>query len=135
MASLAQSLKAPGAQLQPTQLRLTLSASLDKIPLPGVWSRGPTYRRLDSGFLEQPLIPKAPLAPRLRIDQVNGSVRVLDLVHSPPFSEVPETQSLPELTHYDVPARDRRAGGAFQIVALAIGFGAGLAAAFLFGWI
>jgi hypothetical protein len=135
MASLAQSLKVVGAGAPPTQLKLTLSASLDKISLPGVWSRGPTYRRLDSGFLEQPLIPKAPPTPRLRIDDVNGSLRVLDLVHCPQISNMPETQSLPELRSPDVRREERKSALTFQVTALAIGFGAGLAAAFLFGWL
>lgn len=135
MASLAQSLKTDGSPSSPTKLKLTLSASLDKIPLPGVWSRGPMFRRLDSGFLEQPLIPKAPPTPRLRIDDVNGSLRVLDLVHCPQISNMPETQSLPELRPPEVRREERKSALTFQIAALAIGFGAGLAAAFLFGWL
>jgi hypothetical protein len=135
MASLANSLNVSDANAAPPRLKLTLTTSLNKIPMAGAWSRGPTYRRLDSGFLEQPLIPKAPPTPRLRIDQVNGSLRVLDLVHSPPFSNMPETQSLPELERSEAPSSHPKAGLEFQIAALSVGFAAGLAAAFLFGWL
>jgi hypothetical protein len=134
MASLVNSLTASAQNAAPTRLRLTVATSLHDLPIPGAWSRGPTYRRLDSGFLEQPLIPRAPLTPRLRIDRVNGSLRVLDLVHSPPYSDMPETLSLPELGHSAAPLSRNRAKVPLQLAALGAGFAAGLAAAFLFGW-
>ena len=134
MASLANSLNVSPENAAPTRLRLTVTTSLNKISMPGAWSRGPTYRRLDSGFLEQPLIPKAPLTPRLRIDQVNGSLRVLDLVHSPPFSDIPDTLSLPELVFSAASPSRNKPKFQFQLAALGAGFAAGLAAAFLFGW-
>jgi hypothetical protein len=137
MASLAHSLKVLPGVVPPTRLRLTVSTSLNG-PDPSIWSRGPIYRRLDSGFLEQPLIPKAPPTPRLRIDQVNGSLRVFDLIHSPAFSDMPETVSLPELPQREplqlapLPSRTKPRFW-YQAAAIAAGFAAGLAAAFLFG--
>lgn len=114
-----------------------MPASIGHLPkTAGVWSNGPVYKRLDSDFLQRPLIPRAPLAPRLRIDQVNGSLRVVDPVHSPDFSEVPETVSLPTLARPLAPqvvARTPRVR--FQILAVLAGFVAGILAAMLFGWL
>lgn len=141
MASLASSQKVADPLDAPTRLRLTMSASLDKIPVPGMWSQGPVYRRLDSDFLERPLIPKAPLAPRLRIDRINGSMRVFDAVHSPELSEMPPTVSLPQLEQppqLQLPEAESARGKPrlwYQALAVAVGFAAGLAAAFLFGWL
>jgi hypothetical protein len=138
MASLAHSLKVlPGIE-PPTRLRLTVSRALDGNPVPDIWSRGPVYRRLDSDFLEQPLIPKAPPTPRLRIDQVNGSLRVLDLLHSPAFSDMPSTVSMPEfgqpeMRQAEPPLTGNKPRFWYQAAAIAAGFAAGLAAAFLFG--
>ena len=135
MASLANSLKAAQPIDPPTRLRLTVSASLDRIPLPGAWSHGPVYRRLDSGFLEQPLIPKAPLTPRLHIDRIDGSLRVFDSGLRPEFSDIPPTVSLPELAQPEVPPIGDHRRIWYQVVAVGVGFVAGLAAAFLFGWL
>lgn len=135
MASLANSLKVAQPLDVPTRLRLTMPVSLDAVSIPGVWSQGPVYRRLDSEFLEQPLIPKAPPAPRLRIDRINGSMRVFDPVHSPDLSEIPPTLSLPQLPYRQAePALDKPRIK-YQAAAVAAGFAAGLAAAFLFGWL
>lgn len=158
MASLANSLTASSKNEAGTRLRLTLSASPHHISAADVWSKGPVYQRLDSSFLEEPSIPKAPPAPRLRIDRFNGSLRVFDPVHSPDFSDAPETVSLPVLSRLDPPfelqrdpARPASPGPqdsvftampgssrprlAYQAAAVAVGFAAGLAAAFLFGWL
>jgi hypothetical protein len=135
MESLAHSLKATSQLDAPTRLKLTVSAALSQVAMPGIWSQGPVYRRLDSGFLAQPLIPKAPPTPRLHIDQVNGSLRVFDPVHSPDFSEIPATMSLPELQPSKAPPISSKPRVPFLLTAVAAGFAAGLAAAFLFGWL
>lgn len=136
MASLGSSLHLSNTLEQPTRLGMTVSAQLEPLPVPGVWSRGPVYHRLDSGFLEQPLIPKAPLTPRLRIDQVGGTLRVFDSPRpGPEPSEVPPTLSLPELQQAEVLPLHARPRLTFHLAAIVAGFAAGLAAAFLFGWL
>jgi hypothetical protein len=124
MTSLAKSLKA------------TVSTSLNQIPAAGYWSKGPVYRQIDSDFLERPLIPKAPPTPRLRIDRISGTPRVLDLVRTTAVSEMPPTVSLPELSfRVSSLPESNKPQLMFQIAALGAGFAAGLAAAFLFGWL
>ncbi len=44
----------------------------------GPWSGVPLWRGLDSDFLCSPEIPKAPAAPRLRIEMVGNSLRISD---------------------------------------------------------
>jgi hypothetical protein len=134
MASLAKSLKVEQPVDSPPKLKLTVSASLNRIPVPGTWSRGPVYKKLDSGFLEQPLIPKAPLAPRLRIDNINGSLRVIDAVEPPAISDMPPTLSLRTISAPPIETVQVRSKVFYQSLALAIGFAAGLAAAFFLGW-
>lgn len=125
----------------PPKLRLTISDSLRDLPIAGVWSRGPVYQPLDPDFLAQPRIPKAPPTPRLQIDKVNGSVRVIDSldvrrqrsVPSADQGRAPPTQSqmantLPQQRRsFAQFARERH----YRLVALVIGFGAGIAVAML----
>jgi hypothetical protein len=44
----------------------------------GPWSGVPLWRGLNSDFLCSPEIPKAPAAPRLRIEMVGNSLRISD---------------------------------------------------------
>ena len=116
------------------RVRLTLPGQGVQIRQ-GVWSQGPVYKQLDADFLQRPLIPKAPLTPKLSIDNSNGSLRVIDPINNPAFSDVPDTMSLPQvgaaltLSERD-PSRTK-----FQLIAVIAGFAAGLAAALILGWL
>jgi len=44
----------------------------------GPWSRVPLWRGLDSAFLCAPAIPRAPAAPRVKIEMVGRSLRISD---------------------------------------------------------
>jgi hypothetical protein len=152
MESLAGSRKAARADEPPTQLRLTLAVSQKHVSSAAAdaWSKGPVYRRLDSDFLEQPLIPKAPPTPRLLIDRDQASWRIDDRKPPADVSDAPTTLSEFEIDPADAPPRAlahavlaaptrrlRSARGrpalAYQAAAVAAGFAAGLIAAFLFG--
>lgn len=99
------------------------------------------YQPLDPGFLAQPRIPKAPPTPRLQIDRVNGSLRVIDgLERRSQRSRVETTARVSDSETYPNPSplakrqrtlarfsREKR----YQILALVIGFSAGIIAAML----
>jgi hypothetical protein len=101
----------------------------------GVWSQGPVYRKLDSDFLQRPLIPKAPPAARLRIDQVDGSLCLVDPVNGPEIPSSAERVSVhpPSSPKGPLPVDQKRL--AFPVLAILAGFLAGLAAALLLGWL
>ena len=44
----------------------------------GPWSAVPVWRGLDSDFLCSPAIPKAPAAPRVKVEMVGQTLRILD---------------------------------------------------------
>lgn len=129
------------ARESPPKLKLTVSDSLGELPIAGVWSRGPVYQPLDPDFLAQPSIPKAPPTPRLQIDRIDGSLRVIDALDAPRKPSVPMTAQgrnppTPSQTAKTLPqprrtlaqfARERR----YRIMALVVGFGAGIAVAML----
>lgn len=122
------------------KLRPTMTESLERIPLAGAWSRGPVYYRLDSDFLAQPQIPKAPPTPRMQIDHVDGGLRVVDrfaqLAATDPVPAgtedglEPHAPTLPGMRMNAVQPWLER-GRAYQLLALVIGFSAGIAAAAL----
>jgi len=136
MGSTAKSIPTTPGKESGNRVKLTVPVELAPLPrTPGVWSQGPVYKRLDSDFLQRPLIPRAPPTPRLRIDQINGSLRVFDPVHSPDFSESPETVSLPQLARPLGPPIQPKPKLNLQVMAVLAGFAAGLAAAILLGWL
>lgn len=143
MESLANPRKAMKSDESLGKLRPTVTESLERIPLAGAWSRGPVYYRLDSDFLAQPQIPKAPPTPRLQIDCVDGGLRVVDRIAQlaatdpvPAGTEdglEPHAATLPGVRVNAVrPSLGR--GRSYQLLALAVGFGAGIAAAALLRW-
>jgi hypothetical protein len=93
------------------------------------------YKQLDADFLQRPLIPKAPPAAKLTIDDINGSLRVIDTLHQPAFSAIPETVSLPEVGAQRRPQAQGLSRFKFHLIALLTGFAAGLAAALVLGWL
>jgi hypothetical protein len=125
-------------QVPTNRVPLTVPGELQKVAKRReVWSRGPVYHQLDPGFLERPLIPRAPPTPRLRIDRDGGNVRVFDAVASPDESAIPETVSLPEVavaSPKSAKSLERTRAG-FQVLAVVLGFAAGLLAALAFGWL
>lgn len=136
MASAARSIPTSARKGQPNRVNLNAKGDLfAPLPRTGVWSQGPVYKKLDSDFLQRPLIPKAPPAPRLRIDQVNGSLRVVDPFNGPEISDIPDTVSLSPISRPkgSPPAGQTRL--AFPVLAIFVGFVAGLAAALLLGWL
>jgi hypothetical protein len=115
---------------------LTVPGELQKVERrKEVWSRGPVYHQLDADFLERPLIPRAPPTPRLRIDRVDGSLRVFDAVASPDESALPETVSLPKFAAPVQAKSPRQIRVGLQALAVLLGFAAGLLAALVFGWL
>jgi hypothetical protein len=93
------------------------------------------YKQLDADFLQRPLIPKAPLTPKLSIDNSNGSLRVIDPINNPAFSDVPDTMSLPQVGTALILSERDPSRTKFQIIAVIAGFAAGLAAALILGWL
>jgi hypothetical protein len=93
------------------------------------------YKQLDADFLQRPLIPKAPPAPKLSIDNANGSLRVIDTINNPAFSDMPDTVSLPQVGSALTLSQRDPVRTKFQIIAVIAGFVAGLAAALILGWL
>jgi hypothetical protein len=136
MGSLANSISAPNAQEPITHARLTIpGVQPQRGNRPGVWSQGPVYKQLDPEFLQRPLIPRAPPTPRLSIDRVNGSLRIIDQVNTPAITDVPDTVSLPIRVHTPLPPLTPKSNRSLQLFAVLAGFVAGLVAALLLGWL
>jgi hypothetical protein len=136
MGSLAKSLSTEPKQDPATRIQLTMPGGLQPLSSrDGVWSQGPIYKQLDAAFLQRPLIPRAPPTPRLTIDRINGSLRVIDPVHSPAFSDIPNTLSSPLQARHHEPKATGKARLQFQLLAIFAGVAAGLAAALLLGWL
>ncbi|MGC4063480.1 MAG: hypothetical protein QM784_02270 [Polyangiaceae bacterium] len=127
---------APAPHVPTNRVPLTVPGELKKVERrKEVWSRGPVYHHLDPSFLERPLIPRAPPTPRLRIDRVDGSLRVFDAVAAPDESAIPETVTLPKVAPPVVISTPKRSRVGFQVLAVVLGFAAGLLAALICGWL
>jgi hypothetical protein len=136
MGSLAKSIPTGQKQEPVNRIRLTMPGQQPHVVVrQGVWSQGPVYKQLDADFLQRPLIPRAPPAPRLSIDNVNGSLRVIDPLNNPLISDIPDSEVLPQNALPLETETGRRSRLRFQILAVFAGFAAGLAAALLLGWL
>jgi hypothetical protein len=117
------------------QLRAKSNISLPPVHGEDAWFEAPAYRKLDSEFLQRPRIPRAPAAPRLRIDRVNGSLRVLDPADAMDFSDVPETNSLAQVHLSKGKLPLARRPFVVPTLSILVGFLAGLVAALILGWL
>lgn len=117
-----------------TRVRLTAPGQPAQVRQ-GVWSKGPVYKQLDADFLQRPLIPKAPPAAKLTIDDTNGNLRVIDTLNQPAVTAVAEPVSMPQVGALRRPHRHELSRFKFHVIALLAGFAAGLAAALILGWL
>ncbi len=94
-----------------------------------VWSNVPVFSGLGHSFLESPRIPKAPAPPKLRLELVEGRVRIVDT----------QDDELPVPTRVSAaryPSTLRAPGSSRLLVVLTstgIGFCAGLLLAWMLG--
>jgi len=93
----------------------------------GPWSGVPLWRGLDSDFLCAPSIPKAPLAPRVKVEMVGQTLRIADDIESSGFA-LPSQQE-----NRDVKRARSSAQGRMLLVFSLLGFVGGIVVAWLLG--
>lgn len=92
----------------------------------GPWSRVPLWRGLDSEFLCAPAIPRAPAAPRVRIEMVGRTLRISDECDDE--LEIDDTSA-----HLVRVAGIRRSPTRLLVLCASAGFLGGILMAWLFG--
>lgn len=95
----------------------------------GVWSVVPVFEGLDPSFLRQPLIPRAPLAPRVEVEGgPSSTVRVVGSVGEEELLGDPE-----DLKLYMANLKRRRLGPWHLLLASLVGVSAGVLLAWILG--
>jgi len=92
----------------------------------GPWSGVPLWRGLDSAFLCEPSIPKAPPTPRVRIEMIGHSLRISD--------ENDEAPTLGDASaDLAIARKSLKAPGKLLVLCALLGFLGGILIAWLFG--
>ena len=93
----------------------------------GPWSGVPLWRGLDSAFLCSPAIPKAPAAPRVKIEMVGRTLRISDDYEDIGLAVNKLTAEDEMLSKFLVPTTK------LLLMCASVGFLGGIAVAWLFG--